>query len=212
MTMKLYYAPGACSLAPHIALEETGLAYEGVRVDLAAGQQRSPDYLALNPKGRVPALDDGGFVVTENPAVLRYIARQVPSAELWPTDPRDEARCAEWLAWSSSTVHPAYAHIARAERYATDDAARADVQAKAVETCRALWGEIDARLARGPWALGERYSVVDPYLFVFWHWGRGPRLGYDMAADFPNFTAHARRMAARPAVQRVLADEAIAAP
>jgi glutathione S-transferase len=210
--MKLYYAPGACSLAPHIALEETGLAYEGVRVDLASGEQRSSDYLAVNSKGRVPALDHGGVVVTENPAVLRYIARHVPSAELWPTDPREEARCAEWLAWLSSTVHPAYAHIARVERYATDDAARTDVQEKARETCRTLWGEIDARLARGQWALGERYSVVDPYLFVFWHWGRGARLGYDMAAMFPNFTAHARRMAERPAVGRVLADEAIVAP
>jgi glutathione S-transferase len=212
MTMKLYHSPGACSLAPHIALAETGIAFEAVRIDFAKAEQRSPEYLAINPKGRVPALSDNGFVVTENPAILRYIARHVPSADLWPTDPRDEARCAEWLAWSSSTVHPAYAHIARAERYATSEEAKAEVQAKGRETCRDLWGQIETRLAQGPWALGEIYSVVDPYLFVFWNWGRGARLGYDMAADFPNFTAHARRLAARPAVSRVLAEEGIAAP
>jgi glutathione S-transferase len=183
-----------------------------VRIDFATTEQRSPAYLAINPKGRVPALADGAFVVTENPAILRYIARHVPSAGLWPTDLRDEAHCAEWLAWCSSTVHPAFAHIARAERYATSDEAKAEVQAKGRESCRDLWSQIEARLAHGPWAIGDSYSVVDPYLLVFWNWGRGPRLGYDMAAEFPTWTAHARRMAERPAVQRVLAREAIALP
>ena len=210
--MRLYHAPGACSLAPHIALEETGIAFEPVRIDFATTEQRSPTYLAINPKGRVPALVDDALVVTENPAILRYIAAQAPNAGLWPTDLRDEAHCTEWLAWCSSTVHPAFAHIARAERYATSDEAKAEVQAKGRESCRDLWGQIEARLAHGAWAIGERYSVVDPYLLVFWNWGRGPRLGYDMAAAFPNWTAHARRMAERPAVQRVLAREGIALP
>jgi glutathione S-transferase len=212
VTLTLYYSPGACSLAPHIALEETGIAYEAHRINFAATEQRSPDYLAINPKGRVPALDDNGFVVTENPAILRYIARQVPSADLWPTDPRDEAHCAEWLAWCSCTVHPAYAHIRRSERYATGEAAQAEVQAKGREACHALWTEIEGKLAHGPWAVGGHYSVADPYLFVFWNWGRGSVLAYDMAADFPNWTAHARRMAERPAVQRVLEQEGIALP
>jgi glutathione S-transferase len=212
VTLTLYYSPGACSLAPHIALEETGIAYEAHRISFAETEQRSPAYLKINPKGRVPALDDNGFVVTENPAILRYIARHVPSAELWPTDPRDEARCAEWLAWASSTIHPAYAHIRRSERYATGEAAQAEVQAKGHETCRALWTEIDAKLARGPWAVGAHYSVADAYLFVFWHWGRGSVLAYDMAREFPNWTAHARRMGERPAVQRVLEQEGIPLP
>jgi glutathione S-transferase len=210
--MKLYYSPGACSLAPHIALEETGASFEPVRVDFAATEQRSPAYLAINPKGRVPALVDGDLVVTENPAILRYIARNHPHAALWPDDPRADARCAEWLAWSSSTVHVAYAHVRRAERYATSDAAKAEVVAAGHQSVRALWEEIEGKIGAGPWVLGERYSVVDAYVTVFWGWGRNPVLGYDMAADFPNWTAQARRMAERPAVQRVFAREGIALP
>ena len=205
--LKLYYSPGSCALAPHIALEETGADYEPVRVNLPGGEQNTPDYRRINFKGRVPALADGDFVVTENPAVLRYIARRFPTAALWPDDPRDEARCAEWLAWMSSTIHVAYAHVRRPERYATGEEAIANVVAKGKATCRELWGNVDERLARGPWAVGERYSVADPYLTVFWTWGRGSVLGFDMAADYPNWTAHARRMGERPAVQRAFARE-----
>src|ERR1700760_67779 len=100
--LKLYYTPGTCSLAPHIALEETGERYELARVDLAANQQNSPDFLRLNPKARVPVLTDGDWVLTEAPAILRYIAARYPSAGLWPWDPREEARCTEWLGWVSS--------------------------------------------------------------------------------------------------------------
>jgi len=118
--MKLYYAPGACSLAPHIALEEVGSRYELSRVDLGANQQNSPEYLRINPKARVPALIDGDWVLTEAPAILRYIAARHPAAGLWPWDPREEARCAEWLSWLSSTIHVAFVHVRRAARYAAD--------------------------------------------------------------------------------------------
>lgn len=208
----LYYAPGACSLAPHLALEEAGADYEPVRVDLAAGEQRRPEYLAVNPKGRVPALAEGGWVLTENPAILRLIARRFPQSGLWPDDPAEEARCAEWLAWMSSTVHVAYAHVRRPERYASGDAAKAEVVAQGRETARDVWGQVEQRIGAGPWALGERLSVADPYLLVFWTWGRGPTLGLDMAAEFPNWTAHARRLAERPAVQRVFAREGLRLP
>lgn len=211
---KLYYSPGACSLAPHIALEETGEPFEPVRVKFAENEQRSPEYLALNPKGRVPTLADGEFVVTENPAVLRYIARRYPGAALWPDDMRDEARCAEWLAWCSSGVHVAYAHIRRAERYATSEAGQAEVVQKGRDTARQVWEQVEAKLAKSgsTWAAGERYSVADPYLFTFWTWGRGPNLAYDMARDFPAWTDHARRMGERPAVRRVLEREGIERP
>lgn len=213
MTLKLYYSPGACSLAPHIALEESGGTYEPVLVKLMEGAQKTPEYLAINPKGRVPAVADGEFVVTENPAVLRYIARKFPSAALWPDDPRDEARCVEWLAWGSSTVHVAYAHIRRAERYASSESGRTDVVEMGKLSTRDVWGQVEARLARSssPWAAGERYSVADPYLLVFWTWGRGG-LGYDMARDFPAWSAHAHRMGERPGVQRVLDREGVARP
>ena len=210
--MKLYYSPGACSLAPHIALEETGADFEPVRIALAKGEQNTPEYQAINPKGRVPALAEGDWVLTENPAILRYIARRHPAAGLWPNDPVEEARCAEWLAWIASTVHVAYAHVRRPERYAAGEAARDDVIAKGKETCRDLWAAVDARIGAGPWALGERYSVADPYLLVFWTWGRGPALGFDMARDCPNWTAHARRMAERPAVRRAFEREGLELP
>src|SRR3954470_12884396 len=102
--LKLFYAPGACSLAPHIVLEETGAAYEPVRVALAKGEQRTPEYLRINPKGRVPALTEGDSARTENPAILRYLARRFPEARLWPDDPRPEVRCAEWLARVAPTI------------------------------------------------------------------------------------------------------------
>lgn len=212
MTLKLYYSPGACSLAPHIALEEARAAFEPVRVQLAEGEQRTPEYLAINPKGRVPALAEGDWALTENPAILSFIARRHPSAGLWPHDAKDEARCAEWLAWIASTIHPAYAHVRRPERYADDAGAKEAVIAKGRETCRELWSAVDRRLGSGPWAVGERYSVADPYLLVFWTWGRGPTLGFDMARDCPNWTAHARRMGERPAVRKAFEREGLPLP
>jgi glutathione S-transferase len=208
--LTLYFSPGACSLAPHIALEEAGLPFELAQVTLAKGEQNAPEYRAINPKGRVPALVEDGWTLTECPAILRHVARHAPG--LWPDDPRLDARCAEWLAWCSSTVHPTYAHVRRPERYADDEAARAAIVAKGREACSAIWAEIDARLGRGPWALGDAYSVADAYLMPFWHWGRSPFLAYEMAADYPNWTAHARRMAERPAVRRVFEREGLELP
>ena len=210
--MKLYYAPGACSLAPHIALEEVGAPFELSRIDLAANQQNSPEYLRINPKGRVPALVDGDWVLTEAPAILRYIAVRHPAAALWPWDPREEARCTEWLNWLASTIQAAFGHVRRAARYASDLKAVEDVAATGKKTCRELWRAVDEKIGRGPWAIGDRYSVADPLLLVYWTWGRGPMLAFDMAHDFSHWTAHARRLAARPAVQRAFATEGLELP
>ena len=212
--LTLYFSPGACSLAPHIALEEAGEPFEAVRVNLAANEQKGPDYLAVNPKGRVPALSDDGFVVTENPAVLRYVARKFPRAALWPDDPRDEARCLEWLAWCSSGLHVAFAHIRRSERYAGTEAGRADVVETGRRATRDVWDQVETRLAASAstWAAGGHYSVADPYVFLFWTWGRGANLAYDMPRDFPAWTAHARAMGERPAVRRALEREGLALP
>jgi len=210
--MKLYYAPGACSLAPHIVLEEVGERYELARVDLAGGQQNSAEYLRVNPKARVPALTEGEWVLTEAPAILRYIAARHPASGLWPWDPREEARCAEWLNWLSSTIQVAFTQVFRATRYAADPRAVEDVAATAKKTCRELWQAVDGKLGAGPWAIGERYTVADPHLLVYWTWGRGPALAFDMARDFPHWTAHARRLAARPAVQRAFASEGLTLP
>ena len=138
-------------------LEETGAVYEPVRIALAQGEQRAPEYLNINPKGRVPALAEGDWVPTENPAILHYLARRFPEARLWPEDAREAARCAEWLAWIASTVHVAYAHVRRPERYASDPKAIEDVVAKGKETCRDLWGQVDEKLGQGRGALDDTY-------------------------------------------------------
>lgn len=212
--IKLFYSPGACSLASHIVLEETGASFEPVRVALADGAQRRPEYLAINPKGRVPVIVDGDFILTENPAILQYLAQRFPAAQLWPSDPQAAARCTEWLAWGSSGIHVTYAHLSRPERYTNTEAAIADVKEKATNACRETWDMVEAKLAaaKSTWAAGEHYSVADAYLLVFWNWGRGSRLGYDMAHDFPVWTAHAKRMGERPAVRRALEQEGIELP
>ncbi|MCC7347181.1 MAG: glutathione S-transferase family protein [Variibacter sp.] len=211
---KLYYSPGACSLASHLALEEAGADYEAVRVNFASSEQRSPEYLRINPKGRVPALAEGERVVTENPAILRYVARLHPKANLWPEDPWSEARCTEWLAFISSTVHPSYAHIRRPERYASTEAGKEDVIATAKRATRDIWEMVEKKLAhgQGTWAAGDTFSVADCYVLVFWTWGRGQVLGYDMAKDFPKWTDLARRMASRPAVKKVFEREGLQLP
>ena len=154
--MKLYYAPGACSLAPHIALEEVGVPFELSRIDLANNQQSSAEYRRINPKGYVPALVDGDWVLTEAPAILRYIAARHPAAGLWPWDPREEACCTEWLNWLSSTVQVAFVHVRRAARYATDPRAVEDIASTAKKTSHDLWQMIDQKIGEGPWALGNR--------------------------------------------------------
>jgi glutathione S-transferase len=211
--MKLFYSPGACSLAPHIALEEAGANFSPTLVDFKSTEQRSPAYLKINPKGRVPALAIGDWTLTECPAILQFIAQSHPDAKLWPTDLRAQAKCLEWMAWLSSGVHVTYAHVRRAERYATSEAALADVRAKGAVSTREIWGDLETRMAAfsGPWIAGDQFTVVDGYAFVFWMWGAGQHLGYNMAQDFPAWTAHARRIAVRPAVQRVLAREGLVA-
>jgi glutathione S-transferase len=210
--LRLYYAPGSCSLAPHVALEEAGADFEPVRVDFARAEQREPAYLAVNQKGRVPALAQGDWVLTENPAILRHVARLYPSAGLWPEEPRAEALCLEWLAWIASTVHPAYAHVRRAERYATSEAGKAEVVDRGREACADLWSMIEVNLVRHPYAAGDAFSVADIYLMVFWLWGRGPVLGYDMPRLFPTWTDLMRRVGARPGARRALEREGIAPP
>lgn len=211
-TLKLFYSPGSCALAPHIALEETSAPFEALAVALAKGEQRAPDYLKMNPKGRVPVLVDGDFVVTENPAILYTIAQKFPDAGLWPRDLKARARALEWCAFIASGVHVAYAHIRRAERYATGDEALENVRAKGRVSAREHWQLVEDKLGAGTWGAGEDYSIADPYLLTFWTWGRGQVLNYDMAKDFPNWTAHARRMASRPAVQRAFAREGLELP
>lgn len=201
--LTLYTAPGSCSRASHIALEESGLDFEVALIDFAQGQQRTPEFLAMNPKGRVPALVTPRGVLTESPAILAHVAALAPDKALAPTDPFDFARMQAFNLYLASTVHVAHAHRPRASRWSDDPAAILTMQAKTPENMRAGFALIEAGL-EGPWVMGDAYSVADPYLFTFSGW-----LGaHDIdIAEFPRVADHHARMRNRPAVQRALAAE-----
>jgi len=205
--IRLHYEPGACSLVVHIALEEAGADFEAVRVDFARSGQRSPDYLAINPKARVPALVTERGVLTECVAILAWIAQTWPQAGLAPPDPWDFAQMQAFNAFLASSVHPAWAHVSRPGRYADGEAAAAAMRAKAPEALTGFYEIIEARFADGrPWANGDAYSVSDPYLMVITGWIRGRAL-LDLSR-FPAVAAHYERTLARPATQRALSREA----
>jgi glutathione S-transferase len=202
--LTLYYAPGACSMAAHIVLEEAGEKYEPRRVDLAKGEQRTEAYLKIHPLGRVPALGgiDGGAPLTENTAILPYLGKRY---KLWPTDPLAEARALSLIGYFASSVHPAHAHISRPERYATDKGHFPDIQEQGRKTFHSYLKQIDGMLAGRQW-MSDQYSVLDPYAFTFYTWGIRRELPM---AEFKSYAAHKDRMLARPAVQRVVEDEKI---
>ena len=206
--IKLYYAPGGCSLAPHIALEEAGAEFEAVRLDFTAGEQRGEAYRAINPKGRVPALVTDGGVLTECVAILAYVAQRWPEAGLAPvSDPWAFARVQEFNAFLASSVHPAYAHVSRPGRYADGEAAAVAMAAKAPGALGQFFALIEDRLKDGrPWVHGEAYSISDPYLMVMTGWVLGRGLVDPEATPF--VTAHRARMLERPAVRRALDREA----
>ena len=205
MDVKLYFSPGACSLAPHIVLEELGIAYEAVKISTADGQQRSPGYLEINPRGRVPTLVVDGRVLVENVAILAFLGGGFPAKGLWPERTWDQAQALSFMAWLADTVHPAFAHLFRAERY-VDGACTEAVKAKGRQAFGECLEEIDRLLAGKRWAVGGRYSVVDAYLLVFYRWGN--RNGFAVK-DLPHYTALVERVLARPAVKRVMAGEGI---
>lgn len=200
--LKLYYAPNTCALATRIALEEAGLAYELVSIDFANSQQRTPEYLAINPKGRVPAIATERGVITENPALLLYIAQSAPAAKLAPLD--DPFALAEMQAFTNylcSTVHVAHAHNRRGSRWANEPSSLEDMKRKVPETMTACFDIIENGMFKGPWAMGAHYTVADPYLFTIASWLEGD--GVDVTR-FPKVIDHRSRMAERPAVQRAL--------
>jgi len=170
--LTLYYYPGACSLAPHIALEETGSTYPLELVSIPNGEQQALEYLNVNPRGKIPALRTDDRVLTEKVAILTYIARSFPQARLLPEEPIDMARCLSHMAYLSNTVHPAFTHIVRPGRFANDEAAHANLKATGRENAWKLLQELDALLARREWVLGSRYSVADPYTLVIYGWGK----------------------------------------
>lgn len=208
MTIALYYSPGACSFAPHVVLREIGFPFELCKFSTADRANYSPEYLAVNPKGRIPALLIDGFVLTENPAILAYLGRKYEAAGLYPCDAsEDEARCLELLAWSSNTVHVAYAQILRPERFVPSEQAYPPVQASGRGNFQRCLAKIDAHLNRSHFAVGARFTVVDPFWLVFFRWG--VRQGYDVKKLYPAYCRYVDKICERPAISRALEVEGI---
>jgi glutathione S-transferase len=179
--LTLYFAPGSSSMAVHIALHEIGVAFEGKPMSFKKDDMRSPEYLALNPEGKVPTLIIDGRPLTEVAAILFYLARRYPDAGLLPRDDSEaEAQALSWMSFAASTLHPARRH--------------------GLDHAREVWGIADRRLGNG-WALG-RYSIADIHLFrLYWRLANSLKPAPE---TFPNLTAHCARTMARPAVQRTI--------
>lgn len=205
--IKLYYSPGACSLAPHIVLEELGIAYDSQLVSIKDGDQRKPEFLRVNPRARVPALVVDGKVLTECVAILTYLGGGYASRGLWPKETWRQAEALALMGWLGSVHSSIIAGVFRPERFTDDPAAREAVKAHAKEMVLKQYHEIEKMLTGKNFAMGTQYTVCDPYLLVFYRWGN--RMGLDMKALFPHWTKHALRVAQRPTVKRVFEVEEI---
>ena len=201
--LTLYYAPGACSMAAHIVLEESGEKYTPQKVDLAGGEQRTEAYLKINPQGRVPVLRlDNGEPLAENTAILPYLGKRFG---LWPNDPLAEAKALSLIGFFAASVHPAHAHVGRPERYSADTSCHPAIKEQGMKTFHGYLKQIDGMLAGREW-FSDRYSVLDPYGLVFYSWGTRRELP---VGELKNYTAFRDRMLKRPAVARAVEDEKI---
>ena len=201
-TIKLHYAPHTCALASHIVLEEVGADYDINRIDFSVAEENSPRYLAMNPKGRVPLLETAQGNLTETPAILLYLAQSYPQANLAPLD--DAFALAELQAFNSylcSTVHVAHAHRLRGSRWADDPVAITAMQDKVPEAVLAGFRHVEENYLRGPWVMGDQYSIADPYLFTLAQWLEAD--GVTVEA-LPRVVDHRARMLERDSVQAAI--------
>jgi glutathione S-transferase len=206
MDLLLYYAPGSCSRVPMIALEELGQPFEARVVAFMAGEHKTPDYLALNPAGKVPTLLADGRPIAQNAAIQLFLARSFPDAGLLPMsgDPYHDAALVSRLVWFSADLHPLVTRI-RMPHFACDIAGGPErVREIAMAAMAAQLTPLDQELANRTWLLGDQWSVLDAYLF--WVWFRITGAGFDV--PLANIQAHYERMQSRPSVQRALRREA----
>ena len=203
--LTLYYTPKTCALATHIALIDAGADYMLKRVDFSKGEQRAPEFLALNPTGRVPALVTPQGILTETTALLTYVAQTHPQANLAPTDPFALARLQSFNAFLSSTLHVAHAHGPRGNRWTDDPAAIAALKAYVPTSVTAAFKLVEDSMLEGPFVMGDTYTIADPYLFTMSTWIEGDQVD---TTQIPRVMAHRQRMSERPSVIRALAEEA----
>jgi glutathione S-transferase len=203
--LTLYYCPLACSMASHVALEEAGAVFEAKKVNIFMDEHRRPDFLAINPRAKVPALRfDDGRVLLESSAILGWIGAAYPDSNLLGADLVDQARTIAMCAWLSGTVHPAFGQFVHPERLVADKSGHPALKEQAKATFWSYLQQMDAALAGRPWIMGNRFTVADPYVLVFYPWGR--ELGLPVK-QLANLTAMKNRLVKRPAARRALERE-----
>lgn len=211
--IKLHYAPGNASMTPHLLLRELGLPFELVRVDREHNAHKSPAYLKLNPNGLIPVLEDGELVMYETAAIVLHLTETYPAAGLAPAiGSADRPPFLKWLVWLAASLQSQVPIYFYSERYvaAGNASGAAEVKAQAEARIAALIDQLEARFADGrPWMMGERFSALDPYVFMLCRWTRGMARP---ARSLPHLGPFLQRVLARPATQAVIEAEGLGAP
>ncbi len=205
--IRLYWAKGACSFAPHVVLEELAIPYEGIGLDDTKGENDTPAFRKVNPRGHVPAMVDGDFILTEAFAISFHLADSYPSASLLPPPgSRERARVLELGGILASVAHIHYREIRRPYRFTDEDPAYPGIRKFGKTALWQIFTEIDQRISGTTWGAGSQYSIIDPYLTIFHKWGHTAEL--DMT-KLVYWNAHSHRVRERPAVRRVIAQEGL---
>ena len=205
--IKLWYSPGACSLAPHVLLHEIGFPFETVETSVAKGATLTDEFARVNPKRRVPVLSLNGEVITEVPAITTAIADLAPERCLMGRTALDRARVYEWMNWLSGILHgQGFGALWRPQRFCDDAKTFESIKAKAGETISQCFDLIESRLS-GAYSTGDGFTAVDPFLLVFYRWGNG--IGIEMPKNFPSYTRFAQDLVRRDSVAAALVAEGI---
>jgi glutathione S-transferase len=208
MDIKLYYSPGSCSLAPHILLEEVGVPFTTEVVSVPEAKTQQPEHLQRNPKGRIPVLLVDGVYYTEVPAISYWIAGQKRELNLFPSEFERAVRLLEWFNWLKGPVHAvAFGEIWRPQRFVRDIALFPQITSAGRENALEAYEFIETQLKGRTWAVPDAFSMIDPYLLVYYRWGY--RIDISMRERFPAWTEIIERVAQRPSVSRALAREGI---
>lgn len=209
MSLKLYFAPGACSFVPHVLLEMSGAEFESCMVKLHKGEQNSADYKAINPRGQVPVLVNSGQAVTQIVAIVLHLDQLFPQAGFLPTEALARAQAISTLAWMNNTVHPTFTHIFMPQKYSDQPDVQAQVKAFAIPQYRKLVGELQNLVLQATeqgseWLAGAHFGPLDAYTLTLTRWGTLAGINPE---DFPALWAFVQKVAAQPAVQRVIERE-----
>jgi len=205
--IKLWYSPGACSLAPHVLLHEIRVPFDAVETSVAKGANLTDEFARINPKKRVPVLSLDGEVITEVPAIATAIANLAPERHLMGRTALDRVRVHEWMNWLSGTLHgQGFGGLWRPQRFSDDPEVFESIKAKGRKTISECFEIIERRIS-GPYSTGDGFTAVDPFLLVFFRWGNG--IGIDMPKTYPSYTTFAQGLVQRESVAAALAAEGI---